>query len=240
MVGWEARRRISSQHKVDCLSSSLQQSILVAGMQSSASPSHPLRPYYVPQQSNTSSSSTLPTPTLSSTNNPAHSLPTQPSPNRYESSLATLHDLPPTPSTGAMLKAFATSSLLSFTATALVMPFEVGKTLAQVQWVPRDGLDPLVWGDGIVEGTELQEEDTEEAIEVSFNSIHRSRVTGHPQPISKTQSNPFSLLALLHSWKTKRKQKPTSRIFKTAPRTRFDLQEVTANTLSAPFRRRAT
>jgi len=38
---------------------------------------------------------------------------------------------------GAMLRAFVTSSLLSFTGVALVQPFEVGKTLAQVQWVPR-------------------------------------------------------------------------------------------------------
>lgn len=58
-----------------------------------------------------------------------------------------------------MLKAFVTSSLLSFTGTALVMPFEVGKTLAQVQWVPKEGLD------NIVQAT--LDEVEEESVEVS-------------------------------------------------------------------------
>lgn len=59
-----------------------------------------------------------------------------------------------------MLKAFVTSSLLSFTGTALVMPFEVGKTLAQVQWVPKEGLD------NIVQAT--LDEVEEESVEVSL------------------------------------------------------------------------
>ncbi|GAA5873217.1 hypothetical protein JCM16303_001055 [Sporobolomyces ruberrimus] len=44
------------------------------------------------------------------------------------------------PSAGVLLKAFVTSSLLSFTGVALVQPFEVGKTLAQVQWIPKIGV----------------------------------------------------------------------------------------------------
>lgn len=60
-----------------------------------------------------------------------------------------------------MLRAFVTSSLLSFTGTALVMPFEVGKTLAQVQWVPKDGVEPHVWG------TDENVIEDEEAVEVS-------------------------------------------------------------------------
>lgn len=64
-----------------------------------------------------------------------------------------------------MLRAFVTSSLLSFTSTALVMPFEVGKTLAQVQWVPREGVEPsLRLDENVFNHTD---EENEDAIEVS-------------------------------------------------------------------------
>lgn len=46
-----------------------------------------------------------------------------------------------TTSGGQFLKSFLISSLLTFTSTALVMPFEVGKTLAQVQYVPRISIE---------------------------------------------------------------------------------------------------
>jgi mitochondrial fusion and transport protein UGO1 len=72
-----------------------------------------------------------------------------------------------------MLRAFVTSSLLSFTGTALVMPFEVGKTLAQVQWVPKEGLD------NIVQAT--LDEVEEESVEVSF-AIRPFRVGLGPFP----------------------------------------------------------
>ena len=81
--------------------------------------------------------------------------------NRYEESLSSPYgDLGAAPTAGTLLRAFATSSVLSWTSTALVMPFEVGKTLAQVQWVPRDGLEPVVWA-----GSEDVVE--EEVVEVS-------------------------------------------------------------------------
>ena len=38
----------------------------------------------------------------------------------------------------AALKGFLASELLQYTGTALVMPWEVGKILLQIQWVPRD------------------------------------------------------------------------------------------------------
>lgn len=41
-----------------------------------------------------------------------------------------------------LLKAFAASAVLQYTSTAIVMPWEVGKLLLQVQWVPRDAGDP--------------------------------------------------------------------------------------------------
>lgn len=112
---------------------------------------HPLRPYYVapPVEADYSlglnSSSLRPNP-----------------PQRYDSPTTTAYDdFTGNPAAGQMLRAFFTSSLLSFASTALVMPFEVGKTLAQVQWVPRDNLQPLV---------QLSDEQSppEEAIDVSL------------------------------------------------------------------------
>lgn len=35
-------------------------------------------------------------------------------------------------------KALVASAVLQYTSTAIVMPWEVGKLLLQVQWVPRD------------------------------------------------------------------------------------------------------
>ena len=32
------------------------------------------------------------------------------------------------------------SALMQYTSTAMAMPFEVGKTLLQVQWSPREGV----------------------------------------------------------------------------------------------------
>lgn len=67
------------------------------------------------------------------------------------------------PAAGAVLRAYTTSSVLSFVGTAMVMPFEVGKTLAQVQWVPKDGLDTIMDAsdEGVIE---------EETVEVSSES----------------------------------------------------------------------
>ncbi|KAK4703513.1 hypothetical protein P7C70_g2702, partial [Phenoliferia sp. Uapishka_3] len=71
-----------------------------------------------------------------------------------------------------MLRAFATSSILAWTSTALVMPFEVGKTLAQVQWVPREGLEPVVWaGSEDVVEEEVVELDDEAEAEAYFEDL---------------------------------------------------------------------
>lgn len=39
---------------------------------------------------------------------------------------------------GPLLKALIASAVLGYTTTAIAMPWEVGKCLLQVQWVPRD------------------------------------------------------------------------------------------------------
>ncbi|GAA5863945.1 hypothetical protein JCM8547_005289 [Rhodosporidiobolus lusitaniae] len=125
--------------------------------------SHPLRPYSVapkpdewawsaplPQQPSASSSSAAPTAGIST----PPSLRT----NRYQSSIGDLDDaVSGLPNAGSMLRAFVTGGLLNFAGVALVQPFEVGKTLAQVQWVPRDGLEPFIGYDL----AELEEESVE-------------------------------------------------------------------------------
>jgi fusion and transport protein UGO1 len=63
-----------------------------------------------------------------------------------------------------MARSFVASSFQGFLSTALIMPFEVGKTLAQVQWVPRDGIDPMTWGGN-------QDVVEEEVVEVGIHSF---------------------------------------------------------------------
>lgn len=166
------------------------------GSASSSTLPHPLRPYYVAppidsdwtfgptlsssSKSTTNSRSSIPSSSSynssSSSTQPSFKLTTL---NRYEQSSsslmkefkegrASLSDL--TPLEG--IKSFLTTSLLTFASTALVMPFEVGKTLAQCQWVPRDGIDPIVWGNSndVVE---------EEVVEVSGFSYFRQIVVIH-------------------------------------------------------------
>lgn len=58
-----------------------------------------------------------------------------------------------------LFKAFVASAVLQYTSTAIVMPWEVGKLLLQVQWVPRDA--------GEVEEIEIREED-EDAVSASL------------------------------------------------------------------------
>ncbi|GAA5954948.1 hypothetical protein JCM3765_007820 [Sporobolomyces pararoseus] len=123
--------------------------------------SHPLRPYSVPHQprddfswhsspSSSSSSSSSSTP-------PSLRYPSTSNSDRYSSS-STLDSLSDAPSGGMLLKAFVTSSLLSFTGVALVQPFEVGKTLCQVQWVPKVGVLELL-------DNSTQEEDEDEIVQ---------------------------------------------------------------------------
>lgn len=55
-----------------------------------------------------------------------------------------------------LFKAFVASAVLQYTSTAIVMPWEVGKLLLQVQWVPRDA--------GEVDEIEVGEDDNEDAV----------------------------------------------------------------------------
>lgn len=111
-------------------------------------PSHPLRPYASSSREHgdwLDQVGSSPRPTAPS--EMAHTLRSTPSRtprSRYDfpasSSLGDL-DAPPAPEPSALLRAYLNSGLFSFTSTALVMPFEVGKTLLQVQWVPKEDVD---------------------------------------------------------------------------------------------------
>jgi len=118
---------------------SLLDSLLRMDTQSSQPIQHPLRPYSVSPQYDDfswSTSSTSTPPSLRSNSTPTPK-------DRYSSSLADLDSFSTsagTISAGTLIKSLVTTSLLSFTGVALVQPFEVGKTLLQVQWVPKDGV----------------------------------------------------------------------------------------------------
>ena len=59
-----------------------------------------------------------------------------------------------------LLKGLIAGAVLQYTSTALAMPFEVGKLLLQVQWVPRDL--------SLLEGPTVREEEYEEVEVINF------------------------------------------------------------------------
>lgn len=64
---------------------------------------------------------------------------TRPSHNSIYDLSPGLADMEPSGANAARLfKAFVASAVLEYTSSAIVMPWEVGRTLLQVQWVPRD------------------------------------------------------------------------------------------------------
>lgn len=63
-----------------------------------------------------------------------------------------------------LFKAIVASAVLQYTSTALVNPWEVGRLLLQVQWVPRDAGEPEAEDDYIVE----EQEEVVRALQNSF------------------------------------------------------------------------
>ncbi|BGP59795.1 hypothetical protein NBRC10512v2_001091 [Rhodotorula toruloides] len=153
--------------------------------QPSAPRTHPLRPYSVsPSLDHWSADSLTANPTASTSAHPVPPSLRIPATNRYESSVGDLPDAASSlPNAGSMLRAFVTSSLLSFTGVAMVQPFEVGKTLAQVQWVPREGVEPFI-------GFEMPEEVDEETVEIEdeneaeayFEDLHNAAAPSFKPP----------------------------------------------------------
>ncbi|KAJ9476638.1 Mitochondrial fusion and transport protein UGO1 [Pseudozyma hubeiensis] len=123
---------------------------------SSAQQAHPLRPYYQPPEDSVFiataprfSMSGTPNPSAASSSSKAYGAATTPKPNsnRYVSSNDAKPYVATTSAAGFgeadasvsdILRALLISGALQYTSTCLAMPFEVGKLLLQVQWVPRD------------------------------------------------------------------------------------------------------
>lgn len=76
---------------------------------------------------------------------------------------------------GQLFKTFVASAVLQYTSSALVNPWEVGKLLLQVQWVPRDAGEPQAEEEEFVE-------EQEETVR-SFTSFLSSSVITGPSPI---------------------------------------------------------
>jgi fusion and transport protein UGO1 len=55
------------------------------------------------------------------------------------------------------------SAVLQYTSNAIAMPWEVGKLLLQVQWVPRDAGEPEL---------EVGEDELEDAVRCSVSWMH--------------------------------------------------------------------
>jgi fusion and transport protein UGO1 len=68
---------------------------------------------------------------------PAYQWATRPSPNSLLDLSPSLAE-PGMPDAALLVKAMVASALMQYTTAAIAMPFDVGKTLLQVQWVPRD------------------------------------------------------------------------------------------------------
>lgn len=85
-------------------------------------------------------------------NAPVHQWSMRPSPNSIFDLSPSLDLSEPSGINAAQLfKAIVASAILQYTSTAIVMPWEVGKMLLQVQWVPRDAGEPEPLDSEVVE-----------------------------------------------------------------------------------------
>jgi fusion and transport protein UGO1 len=78
-----------------------------------------------------------PPPPPQTTGSPSHTFTSRPAQNSIFELSPTLAE-PGGPDLGLLLKTLIAGVILGYTTTAIAMPWEVGKCLLQVQWVPRD------------------------------------------------------------------------------------------------------
>ena len=91
-------------------------------------------------------------PLLEDLSSPVHQWSMRPSPNSIFDLSPSLDLSEPSGINAAQLfKAVVASAILQYTSTAIVMPWEVGKMLLQVQWVPRDAGEPEPLNSEVVE-----------------------------------------------------------------------------------------
>ena len=81
--------------------------------------------------------SSRPAPPPQTTGSPSYTFPSRPAQNSIFELSPTLAE-PGGLDLGLVFKMLIASAVLGYTTTAIAMPWEVGKCLLQVQWVPRD------------------------------------------------------------------------------------------------------
>jgi|ERR1700722_4732832 len=64
-----------------------------------------------------------------------------------------------------LVRSLLASAILQYTSTAIAMPWEVGKMLLQVQWVPRDGSEPESTAEVV------EEEEEEETVSILLDLL---------------------------------------------------------------------
>ncbi|KDR84853.1 hypothetical protein GALMADRAFT_260563 [Galerina marginata CBS 339.88] len=124
---------------------------------------------------------------------PAYQWSTRPSHNSIFDLSPSLDLSEPTGINAAQLfKAFVASAVLQYTSTAIVMPWEVGKLLLQVQWVPRDAGEPEPVG------AELGEDDNDDVLsddstenDSYFADPHATPSTRPPAPRARVDDQGY-------------------------------------------------
>jgi mitochondrial fusion and transport protein UGO1 len=92
--------------------------------------------FFAPPSTQTGPSS-RPAPPPQTTGSPSSTFSSRPAQNSIFELSPTLAE-PGGPDMGFLLRILVASVALGYTTTAIAMPWEVGKCLLQVQWVPRD------------------------------------------------------------------------------------------------------
>jgi fusion and transport protein UGO1 len=64
-----------------------------------------------------------------------------------------------------LVRSLLASAILQYTSTAIAMPWEVGKMLLQVQWVPRDASEPESTAEVV------EEEEEEETVSILLDLL---------------------------------------------------------------------
>ena len=78
-----------------------------------------------------------------------------------------------------VLQGLVTAALSSYASQALTMPFEVGKTLLQVQWIPRDTGELIAGGSATLDPADDEEEVCSCSVVVFGSSIVDIQYTAH-------------------------------------------------------------
>lgn len=119
----------------------------------------------------TPNNSTTPSAPGPSTVASSHQWSTRPAPNPLLDLSASLADDGSGVDVKVVLQSLFASALLQYATTALSIPWDVGKTLLQVQWVPRDAGE-LPPGAVLITDEEDEEEVSYHSLSVNLRSVY--------------------------------------------------------------------